>query len=147
MHQATLLDGCALDALTLQQNGLPPAEIDSRRGQVVQAFVIAPVVTLLDELVDLSLQRARQVVILQQNAVLRGLVPAFDLGALQTCWIPCCASYWAKAFAMNPGPLSESNRGRWCSGTSRQPGAVMASSSVSLTSLAVMPMHSRQAMT
>jgi hypothetical protein len=46
---------------------------------------------------------------------------------------------------MNPGPLSESNRGRWRSGTSRQPEAVMASSSVSLTSLAVMPAHNRQA--
>ena len=46
---------------------------------------------------------------------------------------------------MNPGPLSESNGGRCRSGTSRQPEAVMASSSVSLKSLAVMPVHNRQA--
>ena len=46
---------------------------------------------------------------------------------------------------MNPGPLSDSNQGRWRSGTSRQPEAVMASSSVSLTSLAVMPAYNRQA--
>ena len=65
MHQAALLDGVALDARTLQQDGLPPAEIDIRRGQVAQALVIAPVTILLDELIDLSLQRARQVVILQ----------------------------------------------------------------------------------
>ena len=31
MHQAAVLDGFALDALALQQNGLPPAEIDIRR--------------------------------------------------------------------------------------------------------------------
>jgi hypothetical protein len=31
MHQAAVLDGSALDALALQQNGLPPAEIDIRR--------------------------------------------------------------------------------------------------------------------
>ena len=79
MHQAAVLDGSALDALTLQQDGLPPAEIDVSRGQVLQALVIAPVVILLDKGLDLSLQRARQLVILQQDAVLHGLVPAFDL--------------------------------------------------------------------
>ena len=79
MHQAAVLDGFAFDALTFQQVGLPPAQIDIRRVQIVQALVIAPVVILLDKLGDLSLQRARQVVILQQDAVLHGLMPAFDL--------------------------------------------------------------------
>ena len=45
MHQAALLDGSALDALALQQDGLPPAEMDIRRGQIVQALVIALVYT------------------------------------------------------------------------------------------------------
>ena len=31
MHQAAVLDGSALDALTLQQDGLPTAEIDIHR--------------------------------------------------------------------------------------------------------------------
>ena len=31
MHQAALLDGSALDALALQQDGLPTAEIDIHR--------------------------------------------------------------------------------------------------------------------
>jgi hypothetical protein len=31
MHQAPVLDGSALDALTLQQDGLPTAEIDIHR--------------------------------------------------------------------------------------------------------------------
>ena len=79
MHQAAMPDGPALDALALQQNGRPAAEIDIRRGQVAQALVIAPVTILLDKLLDLGLQRARQVVILQQDAVLHGLMPAFDL--------------------------------------------------------------------
>ena len=39
MHQAAVLDGSALDARTLQQDGLPPAEIDISRGQVVQALM------------------------------------------------------------------------------------------------------------
>ena len=59
MHQAALLDGSALDALTLQQDGLTPAEIDIGRGQVGQALIVAPMVILLDKLLDLGLQRNR----------------------------------------------------------------------------------------
>jgi hypothetical protein len=32
MHQAAVLDGPALDALALEQDGLPPTEIDISRG-------------------------------------------------------------------------------------------------------------------
>ena len=49
MHQAAALDGFALDALALEQDGLPPAEIDISRGQVVQAFMVSAMVILLDE--------------------------------------------------------------------------------------------------
>ena len=79
MHQAALLDGSALDALTLQQDGLPPAEIDISRGQVVQALVVAPVVIVLDECLNIGFKRAWQIVIFQQDAVLYGLMPALDL--------------------------------------------------------------------
>jgi hypothetical protein len=78
-HQAAVLAGSALDALTLQQDGLPPAEIDTRRGQVVQALVIPLVLIMLDKILNFGLQRARQVLILQRDAVLHSLVPAFDL--------------------------------------------------------------------
>ena len=37
MHQVAVLEGSALDALALQQDGLAPAEIDISRDQVVQA--------------------------------------------------------------------------------------------------------------
>ena len=79
IHQAAVVDGSTLDALTLQQDGLPPAEIDIRRGQVVQALVIPLVLILLDKILNSGLQRARQIVIRQRDAVLHGLVPAFDL--------------------------------------------------------------------
>ena len=79
MHQAAVLDGPALDALTLQQDGLPPAEIDISRGQIVQALVLSAMVIVLDECFNIGLKRARQVVIFQQDAVLHGLVPALDL--------------------------------------------------------------------
>jgi len=44
MHQAAVLDGVALDARTVQQAGLPPAEIDIGGCQVAQVFVVALVV-------------------------------------------------------------------------------------------------------
>ena len=54
MHQAAVLDGFALDALALQQDGLPPAEIDISRGQVVQAFMVALVIIVLDKCLDIG---------------------------------------------------------------------------------------------
>ena len=42
MHQAALLDGAALDALAPQQNRLHPAELDTSRGRVIQAFILSP---------------------------------------------------------------------------------------------------------
>ena len=79
MHQAAVLDGPALDAHALQQDGLPPAEIDICRGQVVQAFMVSAMVMVLDECLDMGLKRAWQIVIFQYDAVLHGLVPTFDL--------------------------------------------------------------------
>ena len=79
MHQAAMLDGFALDALTLQQDGLSPAEIDVSRGQVVQAFMVALVIIVLDECLNIGFKRAWQIVIFQQDAVLHGLMPALDL--------------------------------------------------------------------
>lgn len=43
----------------------------------MQALVIAPVVVVLDEGVDLLPEIARQVVVFQQDTVLQGLVPTF----------------------------------------------------------------------
>jgi hypothetical protein len=40
-HQAAVLDGSALDARTLQQDGLPPAEIDISQDQVASVLAIA----------------------------------------------------------------------------------------------------------
>jgi len=54
VHQAAVLDGPAPDALTLQQDGLPPAEIDISRGQVAQALVVSAMVMVLDEGLNLQ---------------------------------------------------------------------------------------------
>ena len=49
MLQAAVCDGCTLDAFTLGKDYLGPVEVDVSRREVVQAFVIADVVIVLDE--------------------------------------------------------------------------------------------------
>ncbi len=79
MKQAPLVDGLSLDALSFFEDGLASAKVDISRGQIVDALVIPLGVVVLDEAVDLSLQSARQIVVLQQDAVLQGLMPPLDL--------------------------------------------------------------------
>ena len=67
MHQVAVLEGSALDALALQQDGLAPAEIDISRDQVVQAFLVALEIIVLDECPDTGAKPAWQVVIFQQD--------------------------------------------------------------------------------
>lgn len=48
MDQAAVLDGLALDAFSVEQNGLAAAEIDASWSQVAQALVAAAVVIVLN---------------------------------------------------------------------------------------------------
>ena len=70
MLQAAMGDGHAFDPLTLGEDGLGPAEVDVCRGEIVEALVIALMIVVLDESRDGSLQIARQVIVVEQNAVL-----------------------------------------------------------------------------
>ena len=79
MLQASVCDSCTLDAFSLGQDCLGPAEVDVGRGQIVDALMIADVVVVFDEGVNLPFEIAGQVVVVEQNAVLQGLMPALDL--------------------------------------------------------------------
>src|SRR3712207_8608784 len=79
MQQAPLLDGPALDAFALEQDRLSAAEVDVGRGEVIEALVVAAVVVVLDEGLDPRLELARQMVALEQDAVLQRPGPALDL--------------------------------------------------------------------
>ena len=79
MLQAPMFDGLSLDPFTLFDDGRCPAEVSIGGGHVVQALVIALVIVVLDEGFDLGLKVAGQEVVFEQDAVLQGLVPAFDL--------------------------------------------------------------------
>ena len=80
MHQAAVLEGSALDALALQQDGLAPAEIDISRDQVVQAFLVALEIIVLDECPDTGVKRAWQVVIFQQDSLRAEVFAELDRG-------------------------------------------------------------------
>ncbi len=49
MLQASLFDGLSFDPFSVQQDGLPPSEVDVSRGQVAQALVIALMIVVGDE--------------------------------------------------------------------------------------------------
>ena len=79
MRQSSFFDGLFLDAPPSFDDGLVPSEVDIGGREVAKALVVAPVIVVLYEGVDLRFQVSRQVVVFEQNAVLQGLVPALDL--------------------------------------------------------------------
>ena len=79
MLQAAILDCLFLDLFPFSENVFVTSEVDVCRSDVVQALVRTVVVVVIDEGTDLLLQITWQVVVFQENAVLHGLVPAFDL--------------------------------------------------------------------
>ena len=88
--QAPGFDCLSFDPFSLQQNGLGSPEVDVCGREVVQALVIALVVVVIDEHLDLDLEVCWKEVIVQQDAVLQGLMPTLDL-ALCLRVIGCAA--------------------------------------------------------
>ena len=79
MLQAPMFECLSLDPFSSFDDGGSPAEVGIGGRDVVEALVVALVVVMLDEGLDLLLEIAGQKVVFQQYAVLQGLVPAFDL--------------------------------------------------------------------
>ena len=59
MLQSALFDGLAFDPFALEQDGLAASEVDVRRGEIVEAFVVTGVIVVLDEGAHLGLEGAR----------------------------------------------------------------------------------------
>ena len=57
----------------------PRPEVDIGGREVIQALVVAPVVVVLDEGAELGFEVTGQIIVLEQDPVLEGLVPALDL--------------------------------------------------------------------
>src|SRR5271163_996526 len=79
MLQAAVCDCGPLDAVSFGEDRLGSSKIDVSGREVVDALVIADVVIVLDEGVDLLLEISGQIIVVEQNAVLQGLMPTLDL--------------------------------------------------------------------
>ena len=79
MQQAAVGEGLSFDPFALKEDRLTATEVDVSRGEIAQALMSAGVVVVLDKGAHLRLESARQVVGLEQDAVLEREVPALDL--------------------------------------------------------------------
>src|SRR5580700_1530673 len=79
VQQAAIGDCLSFDPFYFDQNGLAPSEVDVGWRQIADAFVIAQVIVVNDEGLDLSFEIARQVIVFEQDTVLERLMPALDL--------------------------------------------------------------------
>ena len=80
--QAPMFDGLSLDPFALFDDGFCPAEVGVGGRHVGQALVVALVVIVFDEGLDLGLEVAGQEVVFQQDAVFRSSSASPDLTSL-----------------------------------------------------------------
>ena len=78
MVQAAVLDGLLFDTSPFGQDGFAAPEVDVSRDQVANALVVAGIVEVVDDGGDGGFQVTFEEVVFEQDAVLQGLVPAFD---------------------------------------------------------------------
>ena len=78
MKQAARFDGLSFDPFSLFQNGFAPPEVDVSGREVLQAFVVAAVIVVVDKGVNLLPEITGQMVVFSKDAVLQGLVPSLD---------------------------------------------------------------------
>jgi hypothetical protein len=79
VQQAAIGNCLSFDPFPFDQNGLASPEVDGGGRQVADALMISQMIIVGDEGFDLGFEIARQVVVLEQNAVLERLMPALDL--------------------------------------------------------------------
>jgi len=77
--QAAFVDCVLFDPFSLLQDLIATPEVDVGGCQVLQALMVALVIVVADKPADLALQIAGEKVIFQQDPVLQGLMPSFDL--------------------------------------------------------------------
>ena len=74
-----MLDGLLFDPFPFQQDDLAVPKVDIGGREIIQALVITLVIVVLDEGADLGFEVTGQIIVLQQDPVLEGLVPALEL--------------------------------------------------------------------
>ena len=77
--QASVLKCLMFDLFPFSQDDLTAPEVNIGWCQDGDAFVVAQMVIVTDEVSNLLFEIAGQIVVLEQDAVLQGLMPALDL--------------------------------------------------------------------
>jgi hypothetical protein len=73
MLQSTVGNGLSFDPFSFCQNGWTAPAVDVGWGKIVDAFVVAAVVIVVDKGRNLSFEIAGQEIVFQQDAVFEGL--------------------------------------------------------------------------
>ena len=153
MVQAAVLDGLFLDLFSPFDDGGVTPVVSVGGCDVTNALMVTPVVVMIDEGADLVFEIAWQIIVLQQNAVLQGLMPTLDL-ALGLRVIGCATDV-AHTLVLEPfgqvagdiGRAIVAEQARLITTLARlQPDASNANVSVAVTSSAFMLVQSFQAM-
>ena len=76
---SAFLDSLSFDPFSPLDDGLSSTEVGIGGCHVIKVLVIALMVVVFDERLDLGFKIAWQEVVLKQNTVLQSLVPPFDL--------------------------------------------------------------------
>ena len=79
MVQAAVLDGLFLDLFSPFDDGGVTPVVSVGGCDVTNALMVTLVIVMIDEGADLVFEIAGQIVVLQQDAVLQGLMPTLDL--------------------------------------------------------------------
>ena len=79
MLQAAVFDSASFGPLSLRQDDPVASNIDAGGSKVIQVFVVAPVIVILDDGLDVGFEHTRQSVVFQPGPILQGLMPALDL--------------------------------------------------------------------
>ena len=67
------------DFLSAFEDSFGPTEVYIGGCQIADALMVSVVVVMIDEVADSLFERSGQIVVFQQDTVLQGLVPSFDL--------------------------------------------------------------------
>ena len=70
MAQASVLDGLSFDPFSFKQDGLTASEVVIGRGEIGDALMVSQVIVVGDEAADVGFEITRQIVVLEQDAVL-----------------------------------------------------------------------------
>ena len=79
MLQSSFLDRVAFGPFAVVEDGLSSSEVDIGGCQVLQALVVAAEIVVLDEAADVRFEISGQVIIFEQDSVLKRLMSALDL--------------------------------------------------------------------